>query len=365
MVDKMIMCAPSPETPRPATRQAPGTLYSQAIPALSGPGEHPDGAVLQPPSEWSRYQKLSANIVIVLNHHVFRKFILSVIFVNAICIGVSTYDDVMDSTAGDVISRMDQGCLAIFIAELLLHFIPHIFTPRTFFHNPWNVFDLVVRTPCPHRHEPQALGRGLGYRRRPRSCSRGHADVGVVAGGGGERDPVHSSRRQQLPYHHPCAAGYPRAACCAVQEAAPARGDARADLEGRGLSPHLHGPAHVRLGNYGRGALWGQRPAAVLQPGPLHDDSLPARHRGRDERRHGRAGVRVRRVPPPGGRVLHGAPPQRVLGCVVLRDIPDDNRQHRAQPLHRSDPGRHAGDHRDHARGGCRAQTDGEGDEIA
>jgi len=70
----------------------------------------------------------------------FQKFIIGVIFLNAITLGLETSHAVMDSVGG-LLHILDRIMLAIFIVELGLRLYAH---GLRFFRDPWSVFDLFV-----------------------------------------------------------------------------------------------------------------------------------------------------------------------------------------------------------------------------
>ena len=72
----------------------------------------------------------------------FQNMIVAVIIVNAITIGIQTYD--ISENAQRVIEWVDRVFLAIFVVELLLRFAADGFRPQRFFRSGWNVFDFVV-----------------------------------------------------------------------------------------------------------------------------------------------------------------------------------------------------------------------------
>ncbi|MBD2842397.1 ion transporter [Erythrobacter sp. KMU-140] len=70
----------------------------------------------------------------------FERFIITVIVINAIGLGLETYPGAM-SVAGELIRRLDQIAIAIFVIELAIK----LFAYRlAFFRNGWNVFDLAI-----------------------------------------------------------------------------------------------------------------------------------------------------------------------------------------------------------------------------
>ncbi|WP_428928753.1 ion transporter [Marinibacterium sp. SX1] len=94
--------------------------------------------------------------------------ILVIIIVNAITLGMSTSDQVMDA-AGGFLTGFDRVILAIFVAEMLLKLYAYGWG---FFRNAWNIFDLVVvgLGLLPNRSELSAL-RGLRVIRAMRVLS--------------------------------------------------------------------------------------------------------------------------------------------------------------------------------------------------
>ncbi|MGW4467601.1 ion transporter [Micromonospora sp. NPDC004704] len=73
----------------------------------------------------------------------FNAVAFGVIIVNAVVLGVETYDRALDR-AGGALLAVEYACLACFTIELGLRFGAHLATPRTFFRDGWNVFDLLV-----------------------------------------------------------------------------------------------------------------------------------------------------------------------------------------------------------------------------
>ncbi len=67
-------------------------------------------------------------------------FIHILIFFNAVILGLMTSPDLTVHQKA-LLERMDSVCLAIFTIELCLRFL---FNSRSFFHNGWNIFDVVV-----------------------------------------------------------------------------------------------------------------------------------------------------------------------------------------------------------------------------
>ncbi len=78
----------------------------------------------------------------LIEHRVFRNFILGVILFNALVLGVETSDVVM-ARVGPLVLALDALCLAIFVFELAAK----IFVLRwQFFRDGWNNFDFVIVT---------------------------------------------------------------------------------------------------------------------------------------------------------------------------------------------------------------------------
>nr|WP_252731227.1 ion transporter [Lentibacter algarum] len=76
----------------------------------------------------------------MIEHRVFRHFILAVILFNAIVLGVETSQEAM-SKFGSIILTLDAICLAIFVVELATK----IYVNRwQFFRSGWNNFDFLI-----------------------------------------------------------------------------------------------------------------------------------------------------------------------------------------------------------------------------
>jgi voltage-gated sodium channel len=75
----------------------------------------------------------------------FDPLILSVIFVNAVTLGLETYDSIAREL-GDQLHTANDIALGVFVVELGLRFGAAGFDPRRFFRSGWNVFDFVVIT---------------------------------------------------------------------------------------------------------------------------------------------------------------------------------------------------------------------------
>lgn len=73
----------------------------------------------------------------------FTAAIVAVIVVNAVVLGLGTYDGV-DERFGDQLVLVNSLCLAIFVVELVLRIASYGRRPWNFFRDGWNVFDFVV-----------------------------------------------------------------------------------------------------------------------------------------------------------------------------------------------------------------------------
>jgi voltage-gated sodium channel len=73
---------------------------------------------------------------------VFQAFILAVIVLNAITLGMQTYD--IPDGLSSAISVVDDVFLGIFVVELLIRIAAFGSRPQDFFKDGWNVFDFVV-----------------------------------------------------------------------------------------------------------------------------------------------------------------------------------------------------------------------------
>ena len=69
--------------------------------------------------------------------------ILAVIFVNAVMLGMETYDSIARSI-GDELQLANDVILVVFVVEVLIRFAATGFSPRRFFKSGWNIFDFVV-----------------------------------------------------------------------------------------------------------------------------------------------------------------------------------------------------------------------------
>lgn len=73
----------------------------------------------------------------------FDPLMLAIILVNAVVLGLETYDDV-EASAGDVLHTANDVILGIFVVELAIRITAYAPRPQDFFRNGWNVFDFIV-----------------------------------------------------------------------------------------------------------------------------------------------------------------------------------------------------------------------------
>lgn len=73
----------------------------------------------------------------------FDPLMLAIIALNAVTLGLETYDSI-DAVIGRELHLANDVILAIFVVELLVRMAAHADRPRAFFRSGWNVFDFVV-----------------------------------------------------------------------------------------------------------------------------------------------------------------------------------------------------------------------------
>ena len=73
----------------------------------------------------------------------FDPLMLSIIAVNAVTLGLETYDSI-DAAIGRELHLANAIILGLFVVELILRMGAHAERPRDFFRSGWNVFDFVV-----------------------------------------------------------------------------------------------------------------------------------------------------------------------------------------------------------------------------
>ena len=79
----------------------------------------------------------------IVGAHWFTTTILAVIVVNAVVLGLETYQG-LDERYGDELSLVNDVCFAIFVVELLLRIGAYGRRPWEFFRDGWNIFDFIV-----------------------------------------------------------------------------------------------------------------------------------------------------------------------------------------------------------------------------
>ena len=75
----------------------------------------------------------------------FDPLMLSIIAINAVTLGLETYESI-DASIGAELQLLNDVILGLFVVELALRMAAHADRPREFFRSGWNVFDFVVIT---------------------------------------------------------------------------------------------------------------------------------------------------------------------------------------------------------------------------
>ena len=78
----------------------------------------------------------------VADSGLFQNFILGVIVLNAVTLGIQTYD--LSSSVESALTTLDDVFLGIFVVELVIRISAFGSRPQDFFQDGWNVFDFVV-----------------------------------------------------------------------------------------------------------------------------------------------------------------------------------------------------------------------------
>jgi voltage-gated sodium channel len=73
----------------------------------------------------------------------FTAIVVATIAVNAVVLGLQTYDGVVDRWGG-LLDVLNAACLGVFLVELAIRISSYWPRPQAFFRNGWNVFDFVV-----------------------------------------------------------------------------------------------------------------------------------------------------------------------------------------------------------------------------
>jgi voltage-gated sodium channel len=73
----------------------------------------------------------------------FQAFIFGVIVLNAVVLGLDTYDGISDKVGSELIA-VNDACLGVFVVELTIRIAAYGRRPQDFFKEGWNVFDFIV-----------------------------------------------------------------------------------------------------------------------------------------------------------------------------------------------------------------------------
>jgi voltage-gated sodium channel len=79
----------------------------------------------------------------VVDSSAFTTVVVTTILVNAVTLGVQTYEGIEDRWGG-LLDLVNAVCLAVFVVELLTRLASYWPRPWVFFRSGWNVFDFVV-----------------------------------------------------------------------------------------------------------------------------------------------------------------------------------------------------------------------------
>ena len=86
---------------------------------------------------------MSERLTRIVGAHWFTTVVLVVIVVNAVALGLETYEGI-ENRFGDQLGVVNDVCLGIFVVELLLRIGAYGSRPFRFFRDGWNLFDFVV-----------------------------------------------------------------------------------------------------------------------------------------------------------------------------------------------------------------------------
>lgn len=86
---------------------------------------------------------MAASLKQIADSQRFQRAILIVIGINAVTLGLQTYETI-DERIGGLLIAIDGICLAIFCVEILIRIGAYGRRPQDFFKRGWNVFDFVV-----------------------------------------------------------------------------------------------------------------------------------------------------------------------------------------------------------------------------
>ncbi|MFF4099054.1 ion transporter [Streptomyces sp. NPDC001903] len=88
-------------------------------------------------------ERLAARCRDVCEAPVFALGVMAVILLNAVLLGVETYNG-LSVEYGVLLHAAERFCVAAFTLEMLVRLGAHADRPKAFFRDPWNVFDLLV-----------------------------------------------------------------------------------------------------------------------------------------------------------------------------------------------------------------------------
>jgi voltage-gated sodium channel len=89
------------------------------------------------------YLRLSEFCARLVDRRAFMITVATVILLNAVTLGLQTYDRI-DDRYGEQLRALDDLFLAIFVVELAIRMIAYGTKPYRFFMNGWNLFDFIV-----------------------------------------------------------------------------------------------------------------------------------------------------------------------------------------------------------------------------
>ncbi len=85
----------------------------------------------------------SARFARIADSDRFQAAIIGVIVLNAVLLGVETFDGVMERH-GDTLQILNFAFLAVFVGELAIRLLAYGSRPQDFFRSGWNVFDFLI-----------------------------------------------------------------------------------------------------------------------------------------------------------------------------------------------------------------------------
>ena len=93
----------------------------------------------------TRRARIAAACGRVVESSWFDPLMLAIIALNAVTLGLETYESI-DASIGDELHLLNDVILGLFVLELALRMAAYADRPREFFRSGWNVFDFVVIT---------------------------------------------------------------------------------------------------------------------------------------------------------------------------------------------------------------------------